>query len=163
MQCQKSLSKKIKGTLRQVFFLSEAPSPPMTPYFPLLNTLYTCIQYTYSCKEGQRGRGANHTVQTADLSLPSIRQIPQLHSWIENKFMLRLLLCILGLFLPHNFTLGFHYPGSEGDSDRIQSEDIRILWKNFLSFLVGMKHTHLTLFMHNGLLSQWRKGILNKF
>jgi hypothetical protein len=103
------------------------------------------------------------TVQTADLSLPSIRQIPHLHSWIENKFMLRLLLCIPGLFLPHNFTLGFHYPGLEGDSDRIQSEEIRILWKNFLSFLVGMKHTHLTLFMHNGLLSQWRKGILNKF
>jgi hypothetical protein len=37
-----------KGTLRQVFYLSEAPPPPLTlPY-----TLYTCIQYTYSHREG---------------------------------------------------------------------------------------------------------------
>ncbi len=97
-----------------------------------------------------RGNQFEHdlTVQTADLSLPSIRQIPQLHSWIENKFMLRLLLCILGLFLPPNFTLSFHYPGSEGDTVRTQSEDI-------------MKN--LTVFIHNGLLSQLQKGILNKF
>jgi hypothetical protein len=26
-----------------------------------------------------------------------------------------------------------------------------------------MKHTHLTVFIHNGLLSQLQKGILNKF
>jgi hypothetical protein len=32
--------------------------------------------------------------------------------------------------------------------------------KIFLSFLV--KHTHLTLFIHNGLLSQLQKGMLNK-
>jgi hypothetical protein len=42
-----------KGTLRQLFYLSEFPSPPMTPYPPY--TLYTCIQllqYTYSHREG---------------------------------------------------------------------------------------------------------------
>jgi hypothetical protein len=38
--------------------------------------------------------------------------------------MLWLLLCILGLFLPPNFTLSFHSPSSEGASVRIQSEDI---------------------------------------
>ncbi len=53
----------------------------------------------------------NHTVQTADLSLPCIRRIPKMHSWIENNFMLWLLLCILGLFLPHNFTLSFPFSG----------------------------------------------------
>jgi hypothetical protein len=30
---------------------------------------------------------------------------PKMHSCIENKFMLRRLLCIMGLFLPPNFTL----------------------------------------------------------
>ncbi len=45
------------------------------------------------------------TVQTMDLSLPCIRRIPKMHSWIESKFMLRLFLCILGLFLPPIFTL----------------------------------------------------------
>jgi hypothetical protein len=29
-------------------YLSEAPSPPMTPYSPPPYTLYTCVQYTYS-------------------------------------------------------------------------------------------------------------------
>ncbi len=42
-------SKKL--TLRQVFYLSEATSPPMT-HTPLSYTLYTCIQYTYSHMEG---------------------------------------------------------------------------------------------------------------
>ena len=46
-----------------------------------------------------------HTVQTADLYLPRMGRIPKMHSWIENKFMLRLFLCILELFLPPNFTL----------------------------------------------------------
>ncbi len=48
-----SLSKKstCRGTLRQVSYLSEAPSPPMTPYSPPY-TLYTCKQNTYSLKEG---------------------------------------------------------------------------------------------------------------
>jgi hypothetical protein len=45
----------------------------------------------------------SHTVQT--VNLPCIRRIPKMHSWIENKFMLRLFLCILGLLLPPNFTL----------------------------------------------------------
>jgi hypothetical protein len=36
-----------KGTLRQVLYLSEAPSsPPLSPYFPTpIFTLYTSIQY----------------------------------------------------------------------------------------------------------------------
>ncbi len=34
-----------KGALRHVFYLPEAPSPPMVPYSPLY-TLYACIQYT---------------------------------------------------------------------------------------------------------------------
>ncbi len=101
-----------------------------------------------------------HTVQTADLNLSLIRQIPQLHSWIKNKFMLRLLLCILGLFLPPNFTLSFHNPSSEGASVRIQSD---ALMKFFYQLLSRNKHTHLTLFIHNGLLSQLKKGIVNKF
>ncbi len=45
-----------KGTLRQVFYLSEAFSPPMTPYSPPY-TRYTCIQYTYSHREGGGGVG----------------------------------------------------------------------------------------------------------
>ncbi len=40
-----------KETLRQMFHLSEAPSPPMSQYSPPY-TLYTCIQYTYSQREG---------------------------------------------------------------------------------------------------------------
>jgi hypothetical protein len=38
-----------KGTLRQVFYLYEAPSPPMTPYPPS----YTLYMSTY--REGGRG------------------------------------------------------------------------------------------------------------
>ncbi len=47
-----SLSKKIdlKGTLRQVFYLSEAPSPPMIPCFPLLR-VYSILIHT------RKGRG----------------------------------------------------------------------------------------------------------
>jgi hypothetical protein len=74
--------------------------------------------------------------------------------------MLRLLLCILGLFLPANFTLSFQNPGSEGASVRIQSED---LLKIFYQLLSRNKHIHLTLFIHNGLLSQLKKGIVNTF
>ncbi len=40
-----------------------------------------------------------------------------------HKFLLRLLLCILGLFLPPNFTLSFHYSGLEVPPVRIQNED----------------------------------------
>ncbi len=45
----------LKKTLRQVFYLYEAPSPPTTPYSLQPYTLYTCIQYTYSHSEGGRG------------------------------------------------------------------------------------------------------------
>ncbi len=48
-----------------------------------------------------------HTVQTLDPILPCIQRIPQLHFRIESKFLLRLLLCILGLFLPLNLLLPF--------------------------------------------------------
>ncbi len=46
-----------KGTLLQVFYLSEAPYPPMTLYSPSSYTLYTCIQlqYTNSHREGGEG------------------------------------------------------------------------------------------------------------
>ncbi len=63
----------------------------------------------------------NCTVQTLDLILLCIRRVPQLHFWIGSKFLLRLLLCILGLFLQPNFTLSFHYPDSGGASVRIPS------------------------------------------
>jgi hypothetical protein len=40
----------VKGLLRQVFYLSEAPSPRVTLYSPPPYTGYTCIHYTYSGK-----------------------------------------------------------------------------------------------------------------
>jgi hypothetical protein len=43
-----------------------------------------------------------------------------MHSWIENKIMFRVLLCILGLFLPPNFTLSVHYSGLGVTEVRIQ-------------------------------------------
>ncbi len=43
-----------KGTLRQVFYLSETPSPPTTPIPPSF-PLYTCIHYTFSHREGWEG------------------------------------------------------------------------------------------------------------
>ncbi len=58
-----SLSKKLacKGTLRQVFYLSEARSPPMTPYSPPL-TLHTCILYTvYLFTQGGGGGESQKT------------------------------------------------------------------------------------------------------
>ncbi len=50
-----SFSKKMtcKGTLRQMFYLSESPSPFYDLILPPY-TLYTCIQYIYSHRE--RGR-----------------------------------------------------------------------------------------------------------
>jgi hypothetical protein len=44
------------GTLRQVFYLSDALSPPMTPYPPPPYTQFTCIQYSYSRREGWERR-----------------------------------------------------------------------------------------------------------
>ncbi len=45
-----------KGTLWQVFYLSEVPSPPMTPYYPPF-TLYTCILYSILIHTGRGGGG----------------------------------------------------------------------------------------------------------
>ncbi len=68
-----------------------------------------------------------YTVQTADLNLPCIRRIPKMHSCIENKFMLRRLLCILGLFLPPNFILSsLRYSGLEVTPVRIQRRTNKI-------------------------------------
>ncbi len=51
-----------KETLRQVFYLSEAPSPHVTPYSPPPYTLYTCIQYTYSHRVGRVRGGGNQRI-----------------------------------------------------------------------------------------------------
>ncbi len=80
----------------------------------------------------------SYTVQTLDLILPCIRRIPKMLFWIERKILLRLLLCILGLFLPPNFTLSFDYPGSE--ETRFESR-VRINGEYF-SQLLSMNKTH---------------------
>jgi hypothetical protein len=55
-----------KGTLRQMFYLPEAPSPPMTPYSASPYTLYTCIQYFYSHREvGEGGELTREKVRGA--------------------------------------------------------------------------------------------------
>jgi hypothetical protein len=46
-----------KGTLRQVFYLSEVPSPPMTPYTPPAPTLTHCTRvYSILIHTGKGGR-----------------------------------------------------------------------------------------------------------
>jgi hypothetical protein len=50
-----------KGTLRQVFYICLRPLPsndtiPLPPY-----TLYKCIQFTYSLREGREGSGRKLT------------------------------------------------------------------------------------------------------
>ncbi len=43
-----------KGALRQVFYLSEAPCPPMTPYLPPLHIVYvdTVVRGRANQREG---------------------------------------------------------------------------------------------------------------
>jgi hypothetical protein len=53
-----------KGTLLQVFYLSEAPSPPMTPYYPPY-TLYTCTIYSILIHTGKGGEGVELTREKA--------------------------------------------------------------------------------------------------
>jgi len=59
-----------KGTLRQVFICPKAQNP--IPYLP--NTLFACILYTYSHREGgelnrEKGRGA--VVHKAGSKMPT--------------------------------------------------------------------------------------------
>ncbi len=42
-----------KLTLQQVFYPSEAPSPPMTTYSPPPYTPYTCIAYLFTLGTGE--------------------------------------------------------------------------------------------------------------
>jgi hypothetical protein len=60
MQCQMMLSNKVtcKGTLRQVFYLSEVHSPPMTPYYPLpIIKAANVFMYSILIHTGKVGRG----------------------------------------------------------------------------------------------------------
>jgi hypothetical protein len=51
----KKLTCKTKGTWRQVFYLSEAPSHPITPYSPL-HTVYAYTVYICTQERGEGGR-----------------------------------------------------------------------------------------------------------
>ena len=51
-KCRQLKKLTCKGTLRQVFICQR----PITSYPPPPYTLYTCMQYTYSHREGGRGR-----------------------------------------------------------------------------------------------------------
>jgi hypothetical protein len=50
-------SKKLTciGTLRQVFICLRPPPPSYDPLPPPLYTLYTCLLFTYSHREGEGG------------------------------------------------------------------------------------------------------------
>ncbi len=55
-----------KGTLRQVFYLSEAPSPHMTPYPPSpLHTVYVYIVYFFTQGRGGGGELTSEKVSWA--------------------------------------------------------------------------------------------------
>jgi hypothetical protein len=62
-----------------MFYLSEAPSPPMTPYFPPLHTgdvgiLYTIYLFTQGKKEGESltiEKGRWVTVHKAGSKIPT--------------------------------------------------------------------------------------------
>jgi len=51
-KCRHQRKLNWEGTLRQVFICLRPRTPPNPPY-----TLYTCVQYTYSHREGGRGGG----------------------------------------------------------------------------------------------------------
>jgi hypothetical protein len=52
-KCRNLTKLACKGTLRHVFYLSEAPSPPMTPYPPTLHTVYVYTVYLFT--QGREG------------------------------------------------------------------------------------------------------------
>ena len=100
-----------------------------------------------------------YTVQTLDLNLPCLRRIRKMHFWIERKILLRLLRCILGLFLPPNFTLSFDYPGSEGT--RFESR-VRINGEYFSQLLsMNKTHTFNTIYIF-WLISHYEKDLWTK-
>jgi hypothetical protein len=72
-----SLSKKLtcKGTLRQVFYVSEAPSPPMIPSLPLPTqcvSVYSILIHTgkerTNQKEGLRGISSQSQVENTNMT-----------------------------------------------------------------------------------------------
>jgi hypothetical protein len=83
---QMALSKKLtcKGNLRQVVYLSEAPSPSMNPYPPPLCTLCTCMLYTYSHWEGAGG-GNQWRLSLAKPAKLNFFETPASGRWLERQ------------------------------------------------------------------------------
>jgi hypothetical protein len=75
-----SLSKKWtrKGTLRQVFYLSEASSPPMTPYSPPLTH---CIRVYSTLIQTGKGEGGGE-----ELTRVKVREA-KVHKPVKNTNM----------------------------------------------------------------------------
>ncbi len=74
----KKITCKGKGALWQVFYLSEAPFPPMTPYYPPpLHTVYVFTEYLFTQGRGGGGR-ANQGEGSRGNSLQSWSKIPDL-------------------------------------------------------------------------------------
>jgi hypothetical protein len=83
-----SSSKKFtcKRTLRQVFYLSEAPSPLMTPYSP--SPLHTVCVFTVYCTYSHRGGGRGGGRWTRDKIRGAIvdkRGRKYQHDWLSRQ------------------------------------------------------------------------------
>ncbi len=74
-----------KGTLRQVFYLSEAPSPPMTPYPPppvstvCVHSIHILI-FLYSHREG--GEGGELTIEKIRGAIVDKANQKYQHDWL---------------------------------------------------------------------------------